>query len=763
MCIQSGVSDAFHAKTPPINFEDFYSFAIMDAEPAAKRRPLPVCRDPGKRVAIGTLEVNIRDECRRAYLLAGPFCQEGVVVTNQRKFKAQWATQHSWLEYSPTTDAAYCLHCFVMGSTSPFATSGFSAWKRVGGTDCALKKHEGDVSSAHNENFRACSALMNEASSVALQLQRASRDEQARNMERLLLAIKAVRFLARQKLSFRGHDESIDSANRGNFLELLKFASSLTQTASHHAFTSPDCQKDISSALAQQIRDVVRSELEGRFYCLMLDETSDVSGQEMLTIIARYVVNGVVIERYLGMVHVQATDASSLYEAVLSFMADFGLSVQKIRGQSYDGAANMSGRLNGLQALILKENSCAYYIHCFNHQLQLALVDAASENSSCWQFYSYLQAIVNLIKASTKRIEQLRQLQQQTIDGQDLHGKGRCQLRTLHRAGDTRWSSHYASVVSLKELYGEVMTVMEDVSQSGKKEQRAEASGLLKTMSDYEFILILHLQHTILGISHVLSQILQRDDEDIVNAVENVHTTLARLREYRQSGFTELLEDVSSFCAEHSIPVCQMDQEYMRHGRFKSGLTSQKHYEVNIFNSIVDSQVVALSSRFPELTTNLLTSSAVLSPRGAFRAFDINQAMQLASMYPTDFPQCERTYLRNEFSNFIADVRSHVVLNSQKTLSEFARVFCEHHKHVTYPTVYRLITLVLTLPISTASAERSFSVLKLVKSVLRNKIGDEWLNSLLMITIERDVCETITDEQVIKTYQGMKTRRHQIT
>ncbi|XLT62012.1 hypothetical protein HN873_018536, partial [Arachis hypogaea] len=50
------------------------------------------------------------------------------------------------------------------------------------------------------------------------------------------------------------------------------------------------------------------------------------------------------------------------------------LSLSRVRGQGYDGTSNMQGVFNSLKMLILKENSCALYVHCFSHQLQLALV-----------------------------------------------------------------------------------------------------------------------------------------------------------------------------------------------------------------------------------------------------------------------------------------------------------------------------------------------------------------------------------------------------
>jgi hypothetical protein len=48
-----------------------------------------------------------------------------------------------------------------------------------------------------------------------------------------------------------------------------------------------------------------------------------------------------------------------------------------MRGQRYDGAANMGGVFRGVQALILKEYPKAIYIHCFSHCLNLCLNDAS--------------------------------------------------------------------------------------------------------------------------------------------------------------------------------------------------------------------------------------------------------------------------------------------------------------------------------------------------------------------------------------------------
>ena len=58
-----------------------------------------------------------------------------------------------------------------------------------------------------------------------------------------------------------------------------------------------------------------------------------------------------------------------------------------------------------------------------------------------------------------------------------------------------------------------------------------------------------------------------------------------------------------------------------------------------------------------------------------------------------------------------------------------------------YFLVDRLIRLLLTLPVSTATTERAFSVIKIVKTKLRNKMEDEFLIDNLIVYIEREIAK----------------------
>ena len=76
-----------------------------------------------------------------------------------------------------------------------------------------------------------------------------------------------------------------------------------------------------------------------------------------------------------------------------------------------------------------------------------------------------------------------------------------------------------------------------------------------------------------------------------------------------------------------------------------------------------------------------------------------------------------------------------------------------------YPLVDRLLRLVLTLPASTATSERAFSAMKIVKTSLRNRMEDEFLRDYLLLYIEKEIAETISTDEIIDSFYSIKERR----
>ena len=75
------------------------------------------------------------------------------------------------------------------------------------------------------------------------------------------------------------------------------------------------------------------------------------------------------------------TTGAAIKDLIIGAVVDLGLSMDDCRGQCYDGAGNMSGRLNGASSLIRAEHDKAIYVHCMNHRLNLCIADTCFDNS----------------------------------------------------------------------------------------------------------------------------------------------------------------------------------------------------------------------------------------------------------------------------------------------------------------------------------------------------------------------------------------------
>ena len=74
-----------------------------------------------------------------------------------------------------------------------------------------------------------------------------------------------------------------------------------------------------------------------------------------------------------------------------------------------------------------------------------------------------------------------------------------------------------------------------------------------------------------------------------------------------------------------------------------------------------------------------------------------------------------------------------------------------------YPLLKSLLQILLTLPISAATVERSFSTLRRLKTWMRSRMTEDRLTGLALLYVHRDI--TVNIENVINRYANSKNRR----
>ncbi|XP_059301575.1 uncharacterized protein LOC132053521 [Lycium ferocissimum] len=171
---------------------------------------------------------------------------------------------------------------------------------------------------------------------------------------RLNASVDVTRFLLKQGMPFRGHDEGETSTKRGNFLELLKWYANrhdevnkvvLENAPQNNMMIAPSIQKEIVNACAKETMKAIVKDLNGDYFGILVDESKDVSHKEQMALVLRYVnKEGTLIERFLSVVHVQDTTAIALKDVIYSLLLEYSLSPSQIRGQGYDAASNMQGK-----------------------------------------------------------------------------------------------------------------------------------------------------------------------------------------------------------------------------------------------------------------------------------------------------------------------------------------------------------------------------------------------------------------------------------
>ena len=257
------------------------------------------------------------------------------------KFQRSWFARDDfsqWLEYSVSKDAAFCFVCRCFGSLvgssdKQFIEDGFRTWRKASGETGTFTKHLRSrmhiLSTERYANYRT-SVPVNEQLGDQMKAEKSRKEkERAENREVVTIIMDCLLFLARQGLAFRGHSESSESSNRGNFIELVHFLSTynpqlktwLDQHPGNVTYLSADIQNEMLNIAAEKIRSKISADVcQAGYFSLICDEVSDVSNTEWITIVLRYVKGEEICESMIAIVPTVSLTAAVLCEKVLAVL-----------------------------------------------------------------------------------------------------------------------------------------------------------------------------------------------------------------------------------------------------------------------------------------------------------------------------------------------------------------------------------------------------------------------------------------------------------
>lgn len=710
--------------------------------------------------------------------------------------------KYPWLIISPSEKGLFCKYCtlFATGHVGGFqknvalqklVVKPLQSFAKLLGKDGALETHTKNV--YHQQAMQAgklfLEAYHNPNKDVINQINEQRLSQVNENRARLKPIIHTIIFLGRQNIAFRGDrddgelvmprtsETELSPINEGNFRELLRFRiqagdksleKHLTTANARATYISKTTQNELIECIGEEILSTILSKVDkSKFYSVIFDETTDVSHVSQLSIVLRYVTDRGVKEDFI-----QFADAykaiqeksdnqgepiltgSALGQLVLDTLKQLNLDLKHCVGIGTDGCSVMVSEVCGAVAEMQKEAKNAVRCPCYSHALNLSL--SKSSSLQCVRNATgIMKETVSFFTASAKRNSVLK-----SVLGTQVSG-----------VCETRWVERHTTILQFRANLSKIVDALHMISEWREIESASKAKSLIAALCSSDFIVTIVCISEVLSLTLPLSRYLQKESVTVDKAGSLVQDTLKTLKEKRgnsEEEFCTLFEKcnstASSLDIEVTVPRLAKRQQHRSNHPTSNQSNPEEYYRISLYIPLLESVTEDLRTRFSEETLWLYGLTMFIP----------------AQMMKEDFQDIET---KNRITLTLKKVakKFHPLLNVAESIVEQI-VSSEYHlwrrkwerdregilpKNALatldvcdadiFPLIKNMLHILATLPASVASAERSFSTLRRLKTWIRSRMGEERLVGLALLNIHRDIKVEI--DKVIDRFSKKFKRR----
>ena len=704
-----------------------------------------------------------------------------ISVFNYKKFNGEVA-ERDWLVWSRIKRALFCFPCrmFSKGSevnASLLSTSlGWPAtakWRKL----CdRVPVHERSI--YHKRNYLSWRELEQRLRSNRCMeniLSAEIETEEAKWYNILQRLIDIILFLGERGLAFRGSSHLIGSVQNGNFLGLVELLSHWDPVLNEHVKKVEECQQRgeglqvhylssdsqnelISLCSGLVLKNILLERSNARYYSIMVDSTPDCSHVEQTTFIIRYLLLShdqfEIAERFLTFVDCSEKTGFEIANLILKTLEENEISLSECRGQGYDNAANMVGKYKGAQSYIISKNSLAILSPCGCHTLNLCGTDSAECCPEAITLFGTIQLIYTIFSSSPKRWEILLK---------------HCHNQSLHSQSGTRWSERINSVKPFAANLNGIKQALENILDFNlTPKTRSEVNGAIKYVSSFECILMSSIWFKTLAPIDTCNKVIQGRDATIEVEVNNIGVLIENLHKLRLE-FKAILIEAKHVASSLGIEMKLRRKRKRKHfegmineegtlDEFEQGEYTEEeaNFQKFVYNVIIDHVISGLTRRFNTANEILQTFGFLWLYFGLSEEEICQRSNILANIYKDDINA-------EELGREIVDLKSMIQIanfgKEQMNPYELINAIHKYKLENILPNISVALRIFLTIPVTVASAERSFSKLKLVKNYLRCTMLQDRMVSLARLSIECELARKIDFSNVIKIFAHQKARK----
>jgi hypothetical protein len=483
--------------------------------------------------------------------------------------------------------------------------------------------------------------------------------------------------------------------------------------------------------------------------------------------------------------------------------------LQWVIGQGYDGAGNVRGKCSGLKSRIQQMNKKALYVWCYGHRFNLVIEATVACNAEVKNALGLLEELY-VFFIGHKRNAQLMAAQS---------GEHKRQLK---RVVCTRWNSKESAVNTTLDCFSAILSTLDDLAANGDDSATVTgARGLSARLRDYRFIITIFVLKEVFEVAGPASRQLQAVSMDLAMAAQLVSTCRAKFASMRSDSnvnnlWLQILTKANSFARENGINTNiterQRSKKRMAGEQTKDlALTGEERLRVFMFLPVLDELCMQMDDRFGGEQIALmhemsLFASGSLRPGSEITSADIYHLTETynfdAEALVPEYRDFCNTYsqlkeLNSRMITIVNDVgvrskgeieenndhgnnesdesddddeipdesikdtqRSDLpnVQVQQQQLHSFIGPLKVLTQLSGYPNLLRVYWILATLPVTSCSAERALSRLRIIKNRLRSTMCDDWMKSLMIIAAEKDLLSTISNNSIIDAFASLNDR-----
>ena len=666
-----------------------------------------------------------------------------VEYNKQCSFQHNWLVQFPWLCYSESCNGGFCVHCVLFARCSmplgQLVTCPMSNFTRATVT---LQEHS--KQSSHKVASMDAIEFINRVESGRLSVYQSLQEQASTlvqsNRLKLKSILKTIIFCGKQVISLRGHREQAGAnVNPGNFRALLDFRIDAGDTvlaehfrtgAQNAQYNSPRIQNDLISCTGEWIRNKIVQEVKhAKFFSVSADEAADSSNKEQLPLVLRFVdATNSVHEEFVEFILCDTgTSGNAVASKILEALKEYGLSVNYLRGQAFDGAGNMAGKYRGAAAVIQSTCPKAVYIHCAAHSLNLCVVAACNIQMVKNMMGTMVELCLFFSNSPKRQLELEKHIN--SIEG--------ATAKKLVSLCKTRWVACIDALDVFFDLYPAIIKTLEVISEGSTSGWNAEscrsAENLMTCTTKFQFIISFIVTKKCLAYIKGLTTSLQKRAKDICQAYSEVSSIVSALSEVRETidaKHKEWFDTAIAFGQKVNAPPSQLPRRCSRQTARSNtpGETPEIYYKRTITIPFLDQLISHLNSRFSDIQQKAIMGMKIVPSVLMDNSLSASSTQDLVEYYKEDLP-----------SPSSLDVELHLWKCKWRSFSQplpdtpvEALAFASRSM---FPNIHQLLRLVCNIPVTSCECERSVSVLRLLKTYLRSSMGQERLSGLALMHV----------------------------